>query len=194
MLERSVQKKLVKGCARKSAYSINKFQNKSKWKASFSSDFGDFHYCIFSVLYCGPHLEQQVIGAERKFDGMSCWPNLHTTWALGQCNVATAFVLFYSLSSTTSRSADASDNICKTPFWPLRKCGKEKKKEYDHYIISALISAGRCKEPVTAAIFQRWALVPPKRASTEAKAITLPKVIAWTTKKFIVRNSNLTQN
>lgn len=128
MLERSVQKKLVKGCARKSAYSINKFQNKSKWKASFSSDFGDFHYCIFSVLYCGPHLEQQVIGAERKFDGMSCWPNLHTTWALGQCNVATAFVLFYSLSSTTSRSADASDNICKTPFWPLRKCGKEKKK------------------------------------------------------------------
>lgn len=26
---------------------------------------------FFSVLYCGPHLEQQVIGAERKFNGMS---------------------------------------------------------------------------------------------------------------------------
>lgn len=56
---------------------------------------------FFSVLYCGPHLEQQVIGAERKFNGMSWWLNLHTTWALGQYNVAILFVLFYSLSSTT---------------------------------------------------------------------------------------------
>lgn len=87
-----------------------------------------FIIAFFSVLYCGPHLEQQVIGAERKFDGTSWWLNLHTTWALGQYNVSNSFCFILFLIIHHSRLADAGDNICRTPFWPLTKCDKEKKK------------------------------------------------------------------
>lgn len=101
MLERSVQKNWLKGAHARVLILSTNFRIKVNEKLVSALILVIFIIAFFSVLYCGPYWEQQVIGAERKFDGMSCWPNLLTTWALDQYNVAIPFVLFYSLSSTT---------------------------------------------------------------------------------------------